>query len=346
MGNLPHVATAGTVTPSKIIIDCDPGLDDALALALACAAPGLEIAGITTVAGNATLERTTVNALRLRAFLGADEVPVVPGSAGALAGHGLARHNSPHGVSGLGAVALPEVCPPPAGGHAADFLAEAVRAHPGEITLLALGPLTNIALAVRAEPRLVEQVRGLVVLGGRHTRRAPVPDFNLAADPEAAAVVFGAGWTVTAIGVDVAGQARAGDAVVAEMRTLGRLGRELLVPCVEFPRRAGGPGGPAVHDACAVACVIDPGVVTTAPAAVTVVTGPGTAPGTGSGDSGGSGGGKSGGGETAAGPAPGTTVTDLRPGRPANAVVATALDADRFWELALSSYRRLAHRLG
>ncbi|GIH77848.1 ribonucleoside hydrolase [Planobispora longispora] len=353
-----------------MIIDCDPGLDDALALALACAAPELEIVGITTVAGNATLERTTANALRLRAFLGAGETPVVPGSADALAGHGLARENSPHGPSGLGSVVLPEAPSPPAGGHATAFLIEAVGAHPGEITLVALGPPTNIALAVRAEPRLAEWARGLVVLGGRHTRRAIAPDFNFAADPEAAAVVFGAGWTVTAIGVDVAGQARAGDAVVAEMRALGRLGRELLVPCVEFPGRAGGPGGPAVHDACAVACVIDPGVVTTAPAAVTVVTGPdpGSGPGHGGGGSGpdarpatgpdarsdpdpGAGAGSSSGsgsgsGEATAAPVPGTTVTDLRPERPANAVVATALDTDRFWELTLSAYRRLARRLG
>ncbi|WP_196444813.1 nucleoside hydrolase [Planomonospora sp. ID67723] len=329
------------MTARKVIIDCDPGLDDALALVLAFGDPELEVVGITTVAGNAALERTTANALRLRAFLGTGEVPVVPGSSHALTGNRLAREGGPHGVSGLGAVTLPEPSPPPADGHAAGFITEAVRAHPGEVTLVALGPLTNVALAVRAAPDLVDQVRDLVVLGGSYTRPAPAPDFNLAADPEAAALVFGAGRAVTALGVDVAGRARAGRAVVAEMRAMGRLGRELLAPCAEFPGRAGGDEGPAVYDACAIACVINPEVAAFAPAAVTVET---------SGSSGGSGSAEgthvTGAGAAAGRPLPGTTVTVLRPAGPANALVATALDVERFWELTLNAYRRLALRLG
>ncbi|GII04013.1 ribonucleoside hydrolase [Planobispora takensis] len=316
-----------------MIIDCDPGIDDAMALALAAGSPELEILGITTVAGNVDLDRTTANALRLREFLGMDEVPVVTGSPGPLSGDRAPREDRPHGISGLGTVVLPEAARPPAAGHAAGFLVETVRSRPGEVTLVAVGPLTNIALALRAEPRLAEWARGLVLLGGSYTRRPAAPDFNMAADPEAAAVVFGAGWTVTAIGVDIAGRARAPGAVVEAMRATGRLGGELLVPCVEFPGRARGAGGPAVYDVCAVAHVIDPAVTVTVPAAVTVETAgdrsePGARP------------------DPDTGPAPGTTLADLRPRGPANALVATGLDVDRFWELTLAAYRGLGRRLG
>ncbi|MGC5012239.1 nucleoside hydrolase [Streptosporangium sp. DT93] len=302
----------------KIVIDCDPGIDDALALVLAHGSPELEILGITTVGGNVDLARTTDNALRLREFLGFGGVPVTPGSAGALL---RSRVNAAevHGDSGLGGALLPPATLPVAAGHAVDFIVETLRAAPGEVTLVAIGPLTNVALAVLKEPRVTEWARGLTILGGSYTRGnfSPAAEFNIAADPEAAAIVFGAGWTVTMIGLDVSRGAMTTRAVADRMEAMGRLGTELLIPCVGFHGTITADGGPAIHDACAIAHLIDPSLITLEPAVVDV--------------------------ETAGRFTSGMTVTDfaLR-GRTPNALVGTTLDTDRFWDLLLDVYARVA----
>jgi purine nucleosidase len=342
----------------KIIIDCDPGIDDALAIVFAHGDPGLELCGITTVAGNVGLDRTTANALRVRDFIGMQDVPVVPGSAGPLlrpvldAGH-------VHGASGLAGARLPGPASPPTAGHAVDYLTEAISAAPGEITLIATGPLTNIALAVRREPLLVERVRDFVIMGGSAGRGnvTPAAEFNMAADPEAAAIVFGAGWTVTMVGLDVTLQARATMAVRGRMRGLGRLADDLLLPILAgylsgdvagLAEPAGpsgpggaagaagahnaalpepemldehawpdGPGGPAVHDVCAVALVARPGLFSCVPARVQV--------------------------ETAGRLTAGMTVTDFAaPPAECNALVAMGIDVPGFWDLVLDDYARVA----
>jgi len=326
------------VAAQKIIIDCDPGIDDALALVLAHGDPGLEVCGITTVAGNVGLDRTTANALRVRDFIGMRDVPVVPGSAGPLLRPVLdARHV--HGASGLAGVRLPEPASAAAAGHAVDYLIETISAAPGEITLVATGPLTNVALAVRREPLLVERVRDFVIMGGSAGRGnvTPAAEFNVAADPEAAAIVFGAGWTVTMVGLDVTLQARATTAVRGRMRGLGRLADDLLLPSLAGYRgvdaagtsNPGQPGGtagsdgphdrgdPAVHDVCAVARVARPGLISCAPARVQV--------------------------ETAGRLTAGMTVTDFAaPPAEFNALVATGIDVSGFWDLVLDGYARVA----
>ena len=137
-----------------------------------------------------------------------------------------------HGEGGLGAARLPAAQSAPASGHAVDYLIDTISAAPGEITLIATGPLTNIALAVRREPRLAGWVRDFVIMGGSAGRGnvTPAAEFNIAADPEAAAIVFEAGWQVTMVGLDVTLQARAGADVQERMRELGRLGADLLLP--------------------------------------------------------------------------------------------------------------------
>jgi purine nucleosidase len=311
------------VPAQKIIIDCDPGIDDALALVFAHGHPDLDLRGITTVAGNVGLDKTTANALRVRDFIGMRDVPVTAGCPGPLQRPALhARHV--HGDSGLGSVSLPAPSSAPADGHAVDFLGSVAAAHPGEITLIAIGPLTNIALAVRRYPRLVSQVKEFVIMGGSAGRGnvTPAAEFNIASDPEAAAIVFSAGWTVTMVGLDVTLQARATAAVRERMRGLGRLAGGLLLPSLSGYRTApSGLGaeqdGPAVHDVCAVVSVAAPGLITFAPARVDV--------------------------ETAGRWTSGMTVTDFgAPGEDRNARVAVAIDAEGFWNLVLDAYRRAA----
>ncbi|WP_206068992.1 nucleoside hydrolase [Nonomuraea composti] len=306
----------------KVLIDCDPGIDDALALALAAGcADSLDIVGVTTVGGNVDLEFTTANALTLREFLQMGDVPVTPGSAGALLRRTV-RATAVHGDTGLGDVVLPAPRLGPSEGHAVDFIVETLKAAPGEITLVAVGPLSNIALAVRREPRIVQWARDLVIMGGSYTRgnHNPAAEFNMLADPEAAAIVFEAGWTVTMLGLDVTLRAMVTSDVLERMRPLGRLA-DLLVPAAQFYGVVTAEGGPAIHDACAVAYVLDPGLFTCVPAVVNV--------------------------ETMGEFTRGMTVTDFRlRDRRANALVATAVDVSAFWDLVIGAYEKLATRLG
>lgn len=298
----------------KILMDCDPGIDDALAIVFAWGHPDLELLGITTVAGNVGLDKTTANAIRVREFIGAVDVPVVAGSPRPLLRAPITADRA-HGESGLEGARLPAPVSAPRAGHAADFLADTIAAAPGEITLVATGPLTNVALAVRRAPEMVSQVRDLVIMGGSAGRGnvTPAAEFNIFADPEAAAIVFDAGWTVTMVGLDVTLEARAGTAVRERLSGLGRLADDLLLPCIAGYVTRPGDAGPAVHDVCAVASVASPGLFRRVPARVDV--------------------------ETAGRWTAGMTVTDFdAPPRARNARVAMHIDVPGFWDLVLGAY--------
>jgi purine nucleosidase len=309
---------------TRIILDCDPGIDDALAIAFAHGHPGIELVGITTVAGNVGLAKTTANALAVSEFVGAAGTPVTAGCAGPLLRPALDARQV-HGDSGLGGAVLPPAAASPAPGHAIDYIVDTVRAAPGEITLVATGPLTNIALAVKREPRLADWVRGFVIMGGSAGRGnvTPAAEYNIWADPEAAAAVFRAGWIVTMLGLDVTMRTGATEAVLRRMRGLGLLGTGLLLPALEQYRSVSEPGGPSVHDVCAVAWVAEPDLFGLVPARVQVeVAGQFTA---------------------------GMTVTDFDfPGEvgSANALVAMRIDVDRFWDVTLATYARVAEGMG
>jgi purine nucleosidase len=303
-------------TQARIILDCDPGIDDALAIAFACGHPGLDLTGITTVAGNVSLPRTTENALAVCEFAGAAGTPVTAGCATPLVRPPYdARHV--HGESGLGGAVLPPATSRPAAGHAVDYLINSISAAPGEITLVATGPLTNIAVALKKEPRLTEWVRDFVIMGGSASRGnvTPAAEFNIWADPEAAAAVFAAGWTVTMLGLDATLKTGATPAVLDRMRALGPLGTGLLVPALSEYRSVSEPGGPAVHDVCAVVCAADRSLFELVPARVEV--------------------------ETAGRLTAGMTVTDFGAGQQ-NTRVAMGIDTARFWEVTMDAFARLA----
>ncbi|WP_343949658.1 nucleoside hydrolase [Nonomuraea longicatena] len=288
----------------KFIIDCDPGIDDAVALVLAAGSDGHFLA-ITTVGGNVGLDLTTANALALREFLALD-VPVIRGTSADAVD---AAHV--HGASGLGGALLPPAVRPADPGQAADFIVSSLRAAPGEITLVAVGPLTNLAHAVRLEPRIAEWARDLVVMGGTY---GPGTEFNIRTDPAAAATVFGAGWTVTMVGLDITRTAQVTTSVLERMRGFGRLSEDLLLPAVQRYAPVTDTGGPALHDAMALAHVLDPGLLTLVPASVTV-------------------------------DPSGATLVDFEPGDRPNALVATALDVERFWDLLIAAFGRAAARV-
>lgn len=319
--------TGGAAPPRPVILDCDPGIDDAMAIAFGCGHPALELRGVTTVAGNVSLELTTANALAVLDFAGRGDIPVVAGSPAPLL-RPVSDAVGVHGESGLGGARLPPARQLARAGHAADYLIEAIGAAPGEITLVATGPLTNIALAVRREPRIVSQVADFVIMGGSAGRGnvTPAAEFNIFWDPEAAAIVFGSGWRVTMAGLDVTLQALATAEIRERMAGLGRLGSELLLPGLggyqpPVGQAAGNlaagslaAGDPPVHDICALALVTEPGLFGLRPARVEV--------------------------ETAGRWTAGMTVTDFAAAEP-NALVAESVDAAGFWDLVLAAYARL-----
>ena len=304
------------VTPRKVVLDCDPGIDDAFAIAFACGHPGLELCGITTVAGNVGLDRTTHNALAVLEFLGHGGVPVAAGSPAPLLRPFEDAHTV-HGTSGLGAARLPEPRGRPVDTHAVDFLIERIARAPGELTLVATGPLTNVALAVRRYPPLVTQVADFVIMGGSAGRGnvTPAAEFNIWCDPEAAAIVFGAGWRVTMAGLDVTHQALATAETKDRMRGLGPLADELLLPGLHGYRGITTRGGQAVHDVCALALIAAPALFGCEPARVEV--------------------------ETQGRWTAGMTVTDFAaPATAHNALVAMSVEVAGFWDLVLGAWQR------
>lgn len=302
------------MTVKRLLLDCDPGLDDALALLLAHGDPDLELVAVTTVGGNVVLANTTRNALELREYLGFTDVPVASGAAGPLVREAK-NAAEVHGIGGLGDVILPPARLPLENAHAVDVIIDTLKASPSEIHLVATGPMTNIALAVRAEPRIVEWAASFIIMGGSFTRgnTTPAAEFNIYADPEAAAEVFAAGWPVVMVGLDLTLQALVTDTIRQRMLELGPLGKDLVVPLATFWNDPQDPdwGGQAVHDVCAVAYLSRPDLFTVVPARVEVETqGQWTA---------------------------GMTVTDFRSSIP-NALVTVKLDVDGFWDYVLEAW--------
>ena len=301
-----------------IVIDCDPGHDDAIAILLAVASPEVELRGITTVAGNQTLAKTTRNALVVLEVAGRSDIPVAAGAAAPLR-RTLRTAAHVHGESGLDGPVLPEPSARPVDAHAADFLAELVE--PG-VVLVATGPLTNVALLLERHPGARGRIEAIVWMGGAIAEGniTPAAEFNAFVDPEAAAAVFASGIPLTMVGLDVTHRALFTRAHAERLRAAGRAGRfvaELSDFFQAFHERSYAFDGSPIHDAVAVAHVLDPTLVTTRRANVAV--------------------------ETASEHCDGRTVVDLRgvTGREPNAEVGVDVDAPRFLELLCSRIEAL-----
>lgn len=308
---------------TKIILDCDPGHDDAIALFLAAGNPDIELVAVTTVAGNQILEKVTRNALAVGTVAGISGVPFAAGADRPLVRQ-IEIAPSIHGESGLDGPTLPEPTIELDPRHAVDVIIETVMAHePGEITLVPTGVLTNIALAVRKEPRIVERVKEVVLMGGAVSggNWSATAEFNVVVDPEAASVVFNAGWQVTMVGLDVTHKALATPAVLSALAGIdtgtARFTEQMLAFYGSTYLESQGFASPPVHDPVALAYVIDPTLLEVRRAPLDVeLTGTLTL---------------------------GMTVADLRRPAPADCPTAVALDldVDRFWALVLDAVSRL-----
>jgi len=247
-----------------IIIDTDPGQDDAVAILLALASPELHVLGLTCVAGNVPLAATERNARRLRDLAGRGDLPVMAGCDRPLARAPVTAAHV-HGADGLAGVDLPEPALPPDPHPAVDFLIETVRARPARsVTLVALGPLTNVATALGRAPDLAARLAGIVLMGGGHRALGnvtPAAEFNIHADPEAADIVLRAGADVTIVPLDVTHKALvtpARHAVLAAACTpVARAVAGLTDPAGRESARHGGQGVP-LHDPCTIAWLLRP----------------------------------------------------------------------------------------
>lgn len=255
--------------PRPVILDCDPGHDDAMAILLAAGNPTIDLRAITTVAGNQTLEKTTRNAQRICTVAGIDDVPIAAGCDRPLRG-ALVTAEDVHGESGLDGPAFGEPTVPVDDRHALEVMHEVVRDSERPVTLVGVGPLTNLASYLARYPDDRARIEHIEIMGGTTGRgnRAPYAEFNVLVDPEAADLVLHSGVPTTWHGLQVTHQATATAEVLTRIEALGT---RLAVTCVELMtffrdtyRSLFGLGDPPVHDPVAIAHLIDPACVETA----------------------------------------------------------------------------------
>jgi inosine-uridine nucleoside N-ribohydrolase len=250
----------------KIILDCDPGHDDAIAILLAAHHPEIDLLAITTVAGNQSLEKTTLNALKVCSLANIRDVPVAGGMDRPLVRP--ARHApNIHGETGMDGPNIPEPDIELMSQHGVDLIIDLLMRSEGDITIVPTGPLTNIAMAIRREPAILPKIKAISLMGGAIGlgNRTPSAEFNIWADPEAAAIVFGCGRPITMVPLEVTHQALATDEIIGRLRAantrVAHFAADLLIFFGDTYRDVFGFPAPPVHDPCAVANVIDPEIL-------------------------------------------------------------------------------------
>lgn len=307
----------------KILLDCDPGHDDAVAMMLAWGNPSIELLGVTTVGGNQTLDKVTRNALSVATVVGMHDVPIAAGCRLPLV-RPVEIAPDVHGDSGLDGVELPEPAVELDPRHGVDLIIETIMSNePGTVTLVPTGPLTNIAMAARKEPRIVERVQEVVLMGGGYHvgNWSPVAEFNIKVDPEAAHIVFNEKWPIVMVGLDLTHQALATDEVAERIAAVAGSVSQFTLGLFTFFRKAyqdaQGFEFPPVHDPCTLAYLIDPTIVETVKVPLDV--------------------------ELNGSLTTGMTVADFRAPAPEDCrtKVATRLDAPGFWGLVVDAIDRI-----
>ena len=319
--------------PRHVIIDTDPGVDDALALILALQSSELCVDAITTVSGNVHVDLATHNALTVLGLFPPERRPLVARGAAQPLRRPLSTAAHVHGDDGLGGISClrtveRQLCYPPASASLASYdavtcLLDGIRRAPGEVTLIALGPLTNLAQAWQRDAHTVRQLSEVVIMGGAVTvpgNVTPVAEFNIYVDPEGAQIVFGSGLPIVLIGLDVTEQVRLSAEMIDQYSSpmgspLSQFVVECTAPTLQFSARVERQAGMAMHDPLAVGALIDPSIVRTVPLSVQV--------------------------ETRGEFTTGMLVADRRPLRPdfkppANVQVAVEVEGARFLEMFLS----------
>jgi pyrimidine-specific ribonucleoside hydrolase len=298
-----------------LLLDCDPGHDDAVAILLAAGRPdAVDLRAVTTVGGNAELEKVTLNARRVLTLAGVTGVPVAAGAAGPRRGD-LITALEVHGQSGLDGAELPEPAMALDPRGAVELMVDR-----GAATVVATGPLTNVAALLEHSPQTVQEI---VWMGGSTARgnTRPYAEFNALVDPEAAEIVFSSGKPLTMVGLNLTHQAQATPEVIERLRAVGNPAADAAIGWLTFfadtYRTVYGMAGPPVHDACALALMIDPAVLRSVETFVAI--------------------------ETDGRWTRGATVVDLhgRLGQPPNAKVAMELDVTRFWDLVIGAIGHL-----
>lgn len=304
----------------KIILDCDPGHDDAIAIMLAANSPALELLGVTVVAGNQTLENTRRNACHVLQWLGRD-VPVYSGCGQPMVREKITAGDI-HGATGLDGPVFPPLQKTVEPEHAVQFLVRRLLDSDGDIVVVTTGPMTNLAMAMRLEPRIVEKIQRIVLMGGSYTNGnvSPAAEFNIIADAEAAHVCFTSGRPITMVGLDVTRKVLCYPEIVARMAKVDTCASRLFVDLMQHFCRTqkeifGWDGGP-LHDPVTIASLLDPALLTTKPMNVQI--------------------------ELRATQSYGRTNCDYFGylGLPATADVAVDIDVERFWDIIEACLRR------
>jgi ribosylpyrimidine nucleosidase len=252
----------------KIIMDCDPGHDDAVAILMAARHPKFDLLGITTVNGNDTLEKVTRNTLNVCQYLGID-VPVCKGMSVPMVRSSAHQESYVHGESGLDGPVFVPLTRSLDSRRAIDFLIETLMNSNGDITLVPTGPLTNVAMAMRIEPRIVEKIQEIVLMGGsyQHGNVTPAAEFNIYSDAEAAHIVFSCGRPLVMMGLDVTRQALCYPHIVDRMEQVGNKASRLFTDIMRFfnqsQKRVFGWDGAPLHDPTTIAYLIDPACIET-----------------------------------------------------------------------------------
>lgn len=252
----------------KIILDCDPGHDDAIAIMLAGKSPFIDLLGITVVAGNQTIEKTVRNALNVCQHLDI-QVPVYSGCGQPMIRDRQMIADDIHGETGLDGPAFQELTKKQESKHGVLFIIDTLMESDGDITVVTAGPMTNLAMAMRMEPRIVPKIKEVVLMGGSYGfgNVTPAAEFNIIADADAAHVVFTSGRPITMVGLDVTRKVLCYPEIIERMKKIGNKAANLFADLMTFFSKSqkevfGWAGGP-LHDPVTIAYLIDPTVITT-----------------------------------------------------------------------------------